>query len=123
MNVEQLECHLIELTNKNMETRGVLRRLLQAHSRAGNYVRVEQVRKLIEQAGYKESPGMLALRLQHRIKTHDFASALNLFDKLKENFPDFRIDEYKIINLATILLTEGRFDTAMEVLKKEFDDR
>jgi len=45
MNVEELEAHLIELKSKEMNTRGVLRKLLQAHCRFNNVDRALQIKK------------------------------------------------------------------------------
>lgn len=43
MNLEELECHLIELRSKNMNTRGVLRRLLQEYCRVKAFDRALEV--------------------------------------------------------------------------------
>lgn len=50
MNLEELECHLIELREKNMETRGVLRKLIQLHASVGNVQRVTELRELLRQS-------------------------------------------------------------------------
>lgn len=52
MNLEELEAHLIELKEKNMETRGVLRRLIQLHASKGNFERVRELRQLFFNSGY-----------------------------------------------------------------------
>lgn len=52
MNLEELEAHLIELQEKNMETRGVLRRLIQLHASKGNFERVRELRQLFIDSGY-----------------------------------------------------------------------
>jgi ribosomal protein L29 len=46
MNVEELEAHLIELKSKQMNTRGVLRKLLQIHCRNRNVERALQIKKV-----------------------------------------------------------------------------
>lgn len=52
MNLDELEAHLIELQEKNMETRGVLRRLIQLHASKGNFERVRELRQLFINSGY-----------------------------------------------------------------------
>lgn len=44
MVTSQLEAHLIELESKSMNTRGVLRRLLQEYCRQG---KIEEAKKII----------------------------------------------------------------------------
>jgi leucine-rich PPR motif-containing protein, mitochondrial len=46
MNLEELEAHLIELKSKQMNTRGVLRKLLQIHCRNRNVERALQIKKV-----------------------------------------------------------------------------
>lgn len=46
MNLEELEAHLIELKSKQMNTRGVLRKLLQIHCRNHNVERALQIKKV-----------------------------------------------------------------------------
>ncbi|GJQ88511.1 hypothetical protein Trydic_g15429 [Trypoxylus dichotomus] len=123
MSVDELECHLVELSSKNMETRGVLRRLLQIHGRLGNHSRVQEIKDMLEKTGYEESPGMLAVRLQTLIKTKELQAALKLLQELKEKHPYFDIDDYKVIDLATLLVAEDKFEIAVELLTKEFENK
>lgn len=51
MSLQELEAHLIELQEKNMETRGVLRKIIQLHASKGNFERVRELRQLFINAG------------------------------------------------------------------------
>lgn len=123
MSVDELECHLIELTNKNMETRGVLRKLIQAHSRLGNDARVEELRTKLEDSGYKKSAGMTANLMQTYINTKESQMALQLYQELKTKYPGFNVDDYKLLDLAGVLVDENKLDEAMKLLKDEYKNR
>lgn len=49
MTVDELECHLLELKAKNLNIRGVLRKLLQLHCRFSNVDRAMEIHKRHEE--------------------------------------------------------------------------
>lgn len=119
MTIEQLECHLLELENKNMETRGVLRKLIQMHSNIGNYTRVNELRGKFIALGYSESPGMKSSIMQNFIHSKDLSAALDLYKEIKMLHPNFRIDSFKVIDLAALLVELGKTEDALDVLNEE----
>jgi len=69
MNLEELECHLTELQSKGLNTRGVLRRLLQLTVREGRLERALEVKKRCDELKVDISPGMLACTFDLYVRT------------------------------------------------------
>jgi hypothetical protein len=110
MSLEELECHLIELESKNMNTRGVLRRLLMLYCSRGNTVKSNEVVDKLRQMRCQFSPGMSAAVLDLRLKTDSCELAWSVYKELRRTHPDFNIDRYKILKLADLLMKQNRFE-------------
>lgn len=123
MNVDELECHLTELISKEMDVRGVLRKLILEHCRLGNSKRIIELQEKFQEYGYKESPGINGALLQTYIQSGHLDLALDTYKNMKEKNKKFDIDEFKIINLATLLVKNNRFDEAMNIIKQEGSSR
>lgn len=123
MNLEQLECHLVELENKNMETRGVLRRLIQLHSNSGNVKRVEELQQKFLSRRYGESPGIKASRMHSYIQSQNLTQALDLYSEIKALHPEFRLDNFKILDLATLMLSRNLYQEAINLINSESEKR
>ncbi|XP_045482968.1 leucine-rich PPR motif-containing protein, mitochondrial-like [Harmonia axyridis] len=123
MDLEQLELHLIELKSKGMETRGVLRKLINKYSGRGNHQRVTELRQELEAKGYTSSPGMKSAVLQTHVREGNLEEAMQIYDELTQSAPNFRMDSFKIVDLATLLVKNDRFDKAMEILKTSAIDQ
>lgn len=117
MNLEELECHLKELESKNLNTRGVLRRLLQLCVREGKLERALEIKYKCDALKVDISPGMLAsvFDLFVRIKRLDDAAAS--IRKLNQKFPGFLIDEHKIVDYAAALAEVGNIEEAKKNLR------
>lgn len=123
MNISELECHLIELQNKNMEIRGVLRRLIQEYARVGDLQRVNELRQKFSNAGYVESAGMKAALLYSYVRNDNVDNALEMYDEVKTTSTSFVIDSFKVLDLATLLVKNDQFNKAVDILKDETKDR
>ncbi|KAL3279388.1 hypothetical protein HHI36_016898 [Cryptolaemus montrouzieri] len=123
MNTEQLECHFIELKAKQMETRGVIRKLIQKHTSEGNFGRVKELEDELMIKQYSASPGIKASIMYTYIKEENISKALKTYYELKENFCNFKIDDFKIIDLAALLVKNKDFDTAVDILLNEAKGR
>ncbi|XP_017775589.1 PREDICTED: leucine-rich PPR motif-containing protein, mitochondrial isoform X2 [Nicrophorus vespilloides] len=120
MGLEDLECHLQELTNKGMETRGVIRKMIQLHASKGNYKRVQELRDLFKESGYVETAGMKSSLLHVLVKSGELNLALEVYKDIKNSQEDFEIDSFKAIDLVTLLLqTGGNVYEAIDILKIE----
>jgi leucine-rich PPR motif-containing protein, mitochondrial len=123
MNLEQLECHLLELQAKDMNPRGVLRRLLTLNCREGKLERAKEVKAMCDQLNVDLSPGMMANIFDLYVRTKDTAKATETLDEVRARFPGFLVDEHKIIDYAALLVEEQQFDQAKAALKKHASQR
>ncbi|XP_018577646.1 leucine-rich PPR motif-containing protein, mitochondrial [Anoplophora glabripennis] len=119
MTIDELECHLLELQEKNMETRGVLRKLIQQHANLGHLDRVNELREQFLFAGYEETVGMKSSLMHNYIKKECLEQALSIYNNIKLTSPHFKIDNFKVIDLATLLVKEEKYGEAMDILKIE----
>uniref|UniRef100_A0AAR5QHY9 Pentacotripeptide-repeat region of PRORP domain-containing protein n=1 Tax=Dendroctonus ponderosae TaxID=77166 RepID=A0AAR5QHY9_DENPD len=119
MNLDELECHLIELREKNMEIRGVLRKLIQLHAGNGNVQRLKELRELFRQSGYTESAGMKSAIMHSYIVGEQLDEAINLYDELKLSHPDFKLDNNKIIDLVKLLVENNRFSEGVSIINEQ----
>lgn len=119
MNVEQLECHLLELENKNMEIRGILRKLIQLHSSTGNRKRVAELRDKFISLGYNETPGMKSSVMHSYIQSKNLTAALDIYQEIKLLHPNFKMDSFKTVDLAALLVENGKTEDALDVLHEE----
>ncbi|KAF5305557.1 hypothetical protein FQA39_LY01648 [Lamprigera yunnana] len=123
MNVIELESHLIELKNKQMETRGIIRRLINEYCKLGKYKWVLQLRSELLDEKYEESPGMQTGILHAFVMEGNIEEALKMYESLKKSHSNFKIDEFKIIDLATVLVKNNKFDDAIKILSNEAKTR
>lgn len=119
MNLEELECHLIELQSKQMETRGVIRKLIQAHIQNKNYKRVQDLRTLFIESGYVETPGMVSASFYTYLKNNDVEEATKCYNEIKTAYPKFCIDTYKILDFVEALIKNEKLDDAISILRDE----
>ncbi|KAJ6635744.1 Leucine-rich PPR motif-containing protein, mitochondrial [Pseudolycoriella hygida] len=118
MTIDELECHLIELQSKNMNARGVMRRLLQLLVRAGKLERALEVHQLCKTNNVDFSPGMLSSILDLMIRTKNLNEAETTLAQLKKSYPAFSIDEFKVIDLASLMIENDRVKDAKEILEE-----
>uniref|UniRef100_A0A182MJ40 Pentacotripeptide-repeat region of PRORP domain-containing protein n=1 Tax=Anopheles culicifacies TaxID=139723 RepID=A0A182MJ40_9DIPT len=118
MNYDELECHLVELEQKKLNTRGVLRRLLQLSVREGRYKRALELKQKCDQAKVDQSSGMLASIIELYTKVGDPVQAGRTLEQLRKQFPGFIVDEHKIIDYAALLVERGQLDGARKILRE-----
>ncbi|XP_050068399.1 leucine-rich PPR motif-containing protein, mitochondrial [Anopheles maculipalpis] len=118
MNYDELECHLVELEQKKLNTRGVLRRLLQLSVREGRYKRALELKQRCDQAKVDQSSGMLASIVELYTKVGDPVQAGRTLEQLRQQYPGFIVDEHKIIDYAALLVERGQLDGARKILRE-----
>ncbi|XP_035897350.1 leucine-rich PPR motif-containing protein, mitochondrial [Anopheles stephensi] len=118
MSYDELECHLVELEQKKLNTRGVLRRLLQLSVREGRYKRALELKQKCDQARVDQSSGMLASVVELYTKVGDPVQAGRTLEQLRKQFPGFIVDEHKIIDYAALLAERGQLDGARKILRE-----
>lgn len=97
-------------------TLGVLRRLLQLLVRAGQLDRALQVNQLCKENNVDFSPGMLASILDLMIRTKNLTEAEATFNQLQKLYPAFSVDEFKVLDLASLMIENDRLENAREIL-------
>ncbi|CAG9769248.1 unnamed protein product [Ceutorhynchus assimilis] len=118
-NLDGLECHLIELQEKNMQTRGVLRKLIQMHAAKGNAQRAKELRKHFLDSGYEESAGIKSSIMHSYILGGQLDEAMELYREVKIKHSDFNMDSFKFIDLVKLLIDNDRFDEGFVILQTE----
>ncbi|XP_011177083.2 leucine-rich PPR motif-containing protein, mitochondrial [Zeugodacus cucurbitae] len=117
MTLDELECHLVELEAKGMNTRGLLRRLLQLCVRDGRLERALEIKAKCDQLQVQVSAGMLASTLDLYIKVNDLPNAEKCLKRLQQEFPDFSLDEHKFIDYAALLVHHNQLEAATQLLQ------
>lgn len=117
MNLEELECHFRELESKGLNTRGVLRRLLQLNVREKRIDRALEVKKYCDKNNVDLSPGMHAAIFDIYVKTGCHNEAGAVLRKLQQQFPGFLIDDHKVVDFAALLVEKGNIEEAQRVLR------
>ncbi|KAH8419891.1 hypothetical protein KR009_003499 [Drosophila setifemur] len=118
MNLDELECHLVELESKQLNPRGVLRRLLQLSVRSGRLERAQQLLAKCNALNVQTSAGMLASILDLHIKLKDLPRAQESLERLQTTYPAFQIDEHKLIDYASLLVHGEQLEAAKQMLQK-----
>ncbi|SPP86284.1 leucine-rich PPR motif-containing protein, mitochondrial [Drosophila guanche] len=121
MSQDELECHLIELEAKQLNPRGVLRRLLQLSVRNGRLERAQQLLAKCQALNVQSSAGMQASIFDLHIKLRDLKRAQQSLEKLQSTYPGFMIDEHKLIDFAGLLVHGGQLEAAKQLLQRRAD--
>ncbi|XP_017088483.2 leucine-rich PPR motif-containing protein, mitochondrial [Drosophila bipectinata] len=118
MSLDELECHLVELEAKQLNPRGVLRRLLQLSVRSGRLERAQQLLAKCQALKVQHSAGMLASILDLHIKLKDLPRAQESLKRLQSVYPAFQIDEHKLIDFAALLVHYEQLEVAKQMLQQ-----
>jgi hypothetical protein len=98
----------MELKSKDMNRRGVLRRLIQEYCRQGQVEKILVAKKEFEASGYEYSAGMLAMLFDVMVRFGNLDEAEASWRKLNSLAPDFILDEHKVLDYATLLVSKNR---------------
>ncbi|XP_016947932.1 leucine-rich PPR motif-containing protein, mitochondrial [Drosophila biarmipes] len=118
MSIDELECHLVELESKQLNPRGVLRRLLQLSVRSGRLERAQQLLAKCQALKVQTSAGMMASILDLHIKLRDLPRAQASLERLNSTYPAFQIDEHKVIDYAALLVHGQQLEAAKQMLQR-----
>ncbi|XP_052757762.1 leucine-rich PPR motif-containing protein, mitochondrial-like [Galleria mellonella] len=123
MNEESLKAHLNELEAKGMNTRGVLRKLLQQYCREGNLAAARQIAEKCQKEEVFLSAGMKAAIFDLHVKLGELDLAEIALADLNKSSPNFTLDEYKVIDFATLMVYRKKIDQAMELITEQSKKR
>ncbi|KAI5645009.1 leucine-rich PPR motif-containing protein, mitochondrial [Phthorimaea operculella] len=119
MNEEGLRAHLNELEAKKLNTRGVLRKLLQEYCRNGNLVAAREIVDKCQQEGVFLSAGMKAAIFDLHVKMGELDHAELALADLNKTAPNFMLDEFKVIDFATLMVYRKKIDKAFELINEQ----
>ncbi|KAG6447060.1 hypothetical protein O3G_MSEX004728 [Manduca sexta] len=119
MNEESLRAHLSELEAKGMNTRGVLRRLLQQYCRQGNLKAAREIADKCQNEGVFLSPGMKAAIFDLHVKLGELDLAELALADLNKTSPNFMLDEFKVIDFATLMVYRKNIKKAFDLINEE----
>lgn len=95
---------------------GILYRLLMKHVQLEQYDKAIKVKELCDKSGVLETPAVLSTLIKLWTATKNSNKALEALETLKARHPNFKLDAYKVIDLATLLITESRLDGAKQLI-------
>ncbi|XP_038207718.1 leucine-rich PPR motif-containing protein, mitochondrial [Zerene cesonia] len=123
MNEASLREHLNELEAKGMNTRGVLRKLLQQYCREGNLNAAREIADKCQKEGVFLSAGMKAAIFDLHVKMGELDLAELTLADLSKSTPNFVLDEYKVIDFATLMVYRNKIDQALNLIKEQSKKR
>lgn len=97
----------MELKSKDLNRRGVLRRLIQEYCRQGQVEKVLVAKEEFEASGYEYSAGMLAMLFDVMVRFGNLDEAETSLRKLNVLAPDFILDEHKVLDFAMLLVSKN----------------
>ncbi|XP_041975636.1 leucine-rich PPR motif-containing protein, mitochondrial [Aricia agestis] len=116
MDEAGLESHLRELEAKGLNTRGVLRRLLQRHVRRADLPAARRVADKCRAEGVELSAGMRAAIVELHVRVGELDAAELALAELRRAAPNFTLDEHKLLDLAALAVRHHRLDDALRLL-------
>ncbi|KAJ8735797.1 hypothetical protein PYW07_007417 [Mythimna separata] len=123
MNEENLRAHLSELEAKGMNTRGTLRRLLQQYCREGNLHCAREIAAKCQKEGVFLSAGMKAAIFDLHVKLGELDLAEMALADLNKTSPNFTLDEYKVIDFATLMVYRKKVHQAFDLITEQSKKR
>ncbi|KAF0298749.1 Leucine-rich PPR motif-containing protein, mitochondrial [Amphibalanus amphitrite] len=124
-SVDDLEDHLVELTKKGGNTRGILRKLILMHCRKHNLERAvaleEELSRVSEPGADGEplTPGVLSALLAVHVHHGRLEGALDYQRRLERSPGAGRfLDQFKRLDLAALLVRRGHSDDAVSLLER-----
>lgn len=109
MNTTELKNHVIELESKGGNTRGALRKLLQQCCRSRDIQGAQAAYEKLEKMGADLSPGILSSLFHVHVQAGQLEKAVQILKNIGEEYPEFRVDSFKILDLATLLVKCGKY--------------
>ncbi|XP_045536900.1 leucine-rich PPR motif-containing protein, mitochondrial [Papilio machaon] len=123
MNEVSLRAHLNELEAKGMNTRGVLRKLLQQYCRENNLPAALEILDKCKKEGVFLSAGMKAAIFDLHVKLGELEAAELALVDLNKSFPNFTLDEFKVIDFATLMVYRNRIKPAFDLISEQSKNR
>nr|CAD7437873.1 unnamed protein product [Timema bartmani] len=119
----RLKTLIKSLEAKGESSLGVKRQLLSLYIRNKDLENVEKVIQELDSDGFVWNGGMYAQLLDLYVHHEKLENALDVLQKLRSQEPNFTLNDYKVIRLASLLVKNDRFGEAIELLNKQPENR
>lgn len=96
---------------------GILFQIFKKTVQLEQWNRAMEIKKKCDQVGVIETPAMLSMLLRMWTATKNIQKAQEVIEKLQKKYPDFKVDAFKIVDYAKLLITEDRFEDAVKLLE------
>ncbi|XP_053985993.1 leucine-rich PPR motif-containing protein, mitochondrial-like [Hylaeus volcanicus] len=116
MNKDQLITHLYTLKTAEKNTRGVLRKLFKIVCNENNINKVQEIAAEMKMNNFDWSPGMKAVLFSFYTKNKMTAEAMSTLHEIHSLFPQFQIDNFKILAFVILLVKKDKVDEAFNVI-------
>lgn len=95
---------------------GILCQLFMKYMHKNDIEHAIETEKKCKEKNVPYGPPMLAACVKLWTLTNNSNEAINDLEKLQNEYPNFKIDEYNIIDLMELLIRENRLEKAFEIL-------
>nr|CAD7259831.1 unnamed protein product [Timema shepardi] len=109
--------------SRGESSRGAKKQLLSLYIRNKDLENVEKVIQELDLDGFVWNGGLYAQLLDLYVHHEKLENALEVLQKLRSQEPDFPLNDYKVIRLASLLVKNDRFGEAIELLNKQPENR
>nr|CAD7568028.1 unnamed protein product [Timema californicum] len=119
----RLKTLIKSLEARGESSRGAKKQLLSLYIRNKDLENVEKVIQELDLDGFVWNGGLYAQLLDLYVHHEKLENALEVLQKLRSQEPDFPLNDYKVIRLASLLVKNDRFGEAIELLNKQPENR
>jgi pentatricopeptide repeat protein len=116
MDIEDMECFLVEVKNKNYPVKQVLRKLFKAYCDENKFEKAEMMKRELDACGYKWTFGMKMHLFELYVKRDQLDYARIILSDISNT--TFKIDKVKILTYAIALVKANKPTEAFQVIKE-----
>ncbi|XP_014609746.1 PREDICTED: leucine-rich PPR motif-containing protein, mitochondrial-like [Polistes canadensis] len=116
MDIEQLHNHMIELKFKNMNIRGVLKKLLDQYCKQNDLKAAEKIKEEIILNNFDWTPGMRAGLFHLYVRNNLLDKAEAELNEIQTKYSEFKLDTSKILLYAVSLVKNNRVEDAFNLI-------
>ncbi|XP_062545497.1 leucine-rich PPR motif-containing protein, mitochondrial [Armigeres subalbatus] len=117
LSIPHLERIITDLQARGENVNSLKNQLIRSVIRSNDVAKTEEVLARLEEENYVIPPGVYAQVIELYASSGKAEEAFALLNKVKTKLPDFELDDTKIIRLAQSLLSQDRFDDALQFIR------
>lgn len=92
--------------------------MLLHHCRNKDFQHAKEIKAELDQQNFVYTPFVIVQLLDVSVASEDLKYSQQLFSQLKDSFPDFILDDYKILNYVALLVGKDQVDEAVKVFNE-----